>query len=61
MGEAFVSRAANYKEILKILKRKTKDKIFYAISSLKENPNEEFYIIENPLIGEKFKVLKIKI
>ena len=60
--DAFVSRAADYKKILKILKEKNiKDKNFYAISSLKENTEEKFYIIKNPLIGEEFKLLKIKI
>ncbi len=60
--DAFVSRAANYKKILKILKEKNmKGKNFYAVSSLKENIEEKFYIIKNPLTNEEFKLLKIKI
>ncbi len=61
-GDAFVSRAANYKKILKILKDKNiKDKNFYAVLPFKENIKEKFYIIENPLTKENFKLLKIKI
>jgi len=60
-GDAFVSKGANYKRIIEIIKRKNiKEKNFYAILPLKENIKNS-YIIENPILKEKFRILKIEI
>lgn len=61
-GDAFVSRAANYNNILKILKSKNiKNKNFYAVLPLKENIKEKFYKIKNPLTKEEFILLKFEL
>jgi 16S rRNA (guanine527-N7)-methyltransferase len=60
-GDAFISKGANYKKIIEILKRKKiKGKNFYAILPLKENI-ENTYIIKNPILKKGFRILKIKI
>lgn len=59
-GDAFITRASNYENILKILKRKKiKDKKFYAIVSSKINLPSIF--IKNPLTQENFRILEIRL